>query len=50
VARANVSGWKTLGDIILGAVFTAARRPGGLHDTIGKIWTISGITQLIVSF
>jgi len=32
----NVAGRRPLGDIILGAVITAARRPGGLHCTDGK--------------
>jgi len=32
-AQPNVADWQPLGDIILGAVITATRRPGGLHDT-----------------
>jgi uncharacterized damage-inducible protein DinB len=36
MARRNVAGRRPLGDIILGAVITAARRPGGLHEAIGN--------------
>jgi len=37
----NVAGRRPLGDIILGAIITAARRPGGLHKTLIEIMILS---------
>jgi len=36
IGSGNVAGGKPLGDIILGAIITAARRPGGLHETLKR--------------